>query len=162
MSGGSGRRWAARSVSRMPRPKPVSTTSAPCSCATRAVWNAIEPSVSTPVISSRLPSSSMVPRSTRQPGSDQMPSTGVTGARYRAAPSGVVFRPQMRGCGRPRSGVQHSRAPRLHGHARRVVDDVGGAPNATVSRRCDQLVIERHQRRAYQRPRLVGDACLER
>ena len=41
------------------RPNDVSTTSAPCSWASRATWNAIEESVSTPVTSSFLPSSSM-------------------------------------------------------------------------------------------------------
>ena len=48
---------AARSVRRMPRPKPVRMISAPSSCAWRATSNAIEPRVRTPVMSSRLPSS---------------------------------------------------------------------------------------------------------
>src|SRR4051812_1917453 len=39
-----------------PRPKPVRTTDAPCSCASLATAKAIDASVSTPVISRRLPS----------------------------------------------------------------------------------------------------------
>src|SRR3954463_8909412 len=39
-----------------PRPKPVRTKDAPCSCASRATAKAIDASVSTPVISRRLPS----------------------------------------------------------------------------------------------------------
>src|SRR3990170_5934114 len=60
-SGSTGRRSAARLVSDIPRPKPVSTISAPCSWAMRAVCHAIESSVSTPVINSRLPWSSTNP-----------------------------------------------------------------------------------------------------
>ena len=41
------------------RPKEVSTTSAPWSCARRATWKAIEESMRTPVTSSFLPSSNM-------------------------------------------------------------------------------------------------------
>src|SRR3954471_8974639 len=39
-----------------PRPKPVRTTDAPCSCASLATAKAIDASVRTPVISRRLPS----------------------------------------------------------------------------------------------------------
>ncbi len=55
--GGSGRRFAERSVRRRARPNPVKTRFAPCSWATRAVCQAIESSVSTPVTTSRFPSS---------------------------------------------------------------------------------------------------------
>ena len=54
-----GSRLAIRSTSES-RPKPVSTTVAPCSIAIRAVWKAIDASVITPVISTFLPSSSPV------------------------------------------------------------------------------------------------------
>ncbi len=57
---GVGRRLAVRSVRRITRPNELSTTSAPCSCATRAVENAIDASLSTPVTRMRLPSSSTV------------------------------------------------------------------------------------------------------
>src|SRR5690606_31506677 len=53
---GSGSRLAMRSTNDI-RPKPVSTTCAPCSWAILAAWNAIEASVITPVMSRRLPSS---------------------------------------------------------------------------------------------------------
>jgi hypothetical protein len=46
--------FAARSVIRFARPKPVSRTSAPSDCACRATSNAIDPRVITPVIRSRL------------------------------------------------------------------------------------------------------------
>ena len=52
--GGSGSRLAIRST-RLIRPYPVSTTVAPSCWATLATWNAIEESVSTPVIRMRLP-----------------------------------------------------------------------------------------------------------
>ena len=60
-SGSTGRRVAARWVNDIPRPKPVSTMAAPCSWAIRAVCQAIESSVSTPVINNRLPWSSTHP-----------------------------------------------------------------------------------------------------
>ena len=50
---------ATRWVRLMPRPTPVSRISAPASCATRATLNAMLSSVSTPVMSSFLPSSNM-------------------------------------------------------------------------------------------------------
>src|SRR5829696_6230997 len=62
-STGVGRERAMRSVSRMPRPKDVSSSSAPCSWAIRATPAAIESLVSTPVMTSFLPSSSMGPSS---------------------------------------------------------------------------------------------------
>ena len=46
-------------VMRIVRPKEVRTTSAPCSWASLATWNAMEESIRTPVTSSFLPSSSM-------------------------------------------------------------------------------------------------------
>ncbi len=52
---GCGSRLAIRSTS-VGRGNAVSTTVAPCSCATRATWKAIEASVSTPVTRIRLPS----------------------------------------------------------------------------------------------------------
>ncbi len=60
-SGVLGRRRATRSVSRIPRSKPVRTMSAPSSRAIRAVCQAMESSVSTPVITRRLPSSNIDP-----------------------------------------------------------------------------------------------------
>src|SRR5690554_2187884 len=58
-SGGWGSRWTERWVRRRPRPNPVQRISAPSSWATRAACHAIESSVSTPVINSFLPSSSI-------------------------------------------------------------------------------------------------------
>ena len=56
MSGGVGEApWAARSVRRFARPKPVSTISAPASWAWRATSYAIESRVTTPVMRSFLP-----------------------------------------------------------------------------------------------------------
>ena len=57
---GSGSRLADRSVSDRARPNEVSTTVAPCSWAMRAHVKAMEAGVRTPVISTVLPSSSMV------------------------------------------------------------------------------------------------------
>ncbi|SHV18763.1 Uncharacterised protein [Mycobacteroides abscessus subsp. abscessus] len=54
---GLGRRWVMRSIRRS-RSNPVSTSSAPCSCATFAMWNAMDESVMMPVTRMRLPSSS--------------------------------------------------------------------------------------------------------
>jgi hypothetical protein len=45
-------RWISRS-----RSNPVNTSSAPASCATLAMWNAIDESVMIPVTRMRLPSS---------------------------------------------------------------------------------------------------------
>ena len=53
---GFGNLRAVRSVRRRPLPAPVSTTSAPSSWASRATEKARDASVSTPVMSSRLPS----------------------------------------------------------------------------------------------------------
>src|SRR5690606_1168022 len=58
--GGSGSRLAIRCTSDS-RPYPVRTIRAPCSCASRATANAIDWSVSTPVMSSRLPASIVSP-----------------------------------------------------------------------------------------------------
>ena len=52
---GNGSFFAVRSVMESPRPAPVSITVAPCSCASLATPNANDASVSTPVITSRLP-----------------------------------------------------------------------------------------------------------
>ncbi len=57
---GFGSRLAIVVVIFMVRPNEVSTTCAPSSCASLATWNAMEESISTPVTSSRLPSSSPI------------------------------------------------------------------------------------------------------
>src|SRR5207244_5250251 len=56
-AGSDGRRRAARRVRLIARPNEVSTTSAPCSCASRATENAIDESLRTPVTRMRLPAS---------------------------------------------------------------------------------------------------------
>ena len=72
-----GSRLAIRST-RDIRPYPVSTTVAPCSWASRAVWNAIDASVMTPVMSRFLPASSPVPSCSGHVGS-VISSVGRTG-----------------------------------------------------------------------------------
>ena len=70
-----GSRLAIRRVSDSPRPKPVRTTVAPCSWASRATWNAIEASVSTPVTSMPLAVERFPCRQCPIP---RPPSTGMT------------------------------------------------------------------------------------
>ena len=118
---GSGSRLAMVWVIRKVRPKEVSTTCAPCSCASRATWKAMEVSMRTPVMRIFLPSRSMggtlvrgrpptsevnlVGRTRRQCPIPSPPSTGITAplmyaasgpARKRttcATSSGVANRP---------------------------------------------------------------------
>ncbi len=75
---GVGSRRAVRSVRLIARPNEVSTTSAPCSCASRAVENAIDASLSTPVTRMRLPCSSIgVPRRSGSERADSERRVGV-------------------------------------------------------------------------------------
>ena len=75
-SGGSGRRRATFCVMLTVRPKFVSTICPPCSWTARAAANAIDCGVSTPVINSFLPSSSM-PRPSVSPRATGRPSVAT-------------------------------------------------------------------------------------
>ena len=104
-------RWPPRSVMRLARPKPVSTTSAPASWAWRATSNAIDSRLTTPVMRSFLPCS----REITSQGSRTLRSSKMRGPERTATIRAGC-------CGRSRAGTRHrvERRQRLDQAAARV------------------------------------------